>query len=112
MLFIPGGSGPAKAGLVLVGLGCAPVYPSIIHSTPERFGAEKSQAIIGIQMAVAYVGTCLMPPLFGVLAEKVSIGLFPVYLCLILVLMFLMHERTVRQTSGQNWTSAEKAFTN
>ena len=112
MLFIPGGSGPAKAGLVLIGLGCAPVYPSIIHSTPERFGAEKSQAIIGIQMAVAYVGTCLMPPLFGVLAEKVSIGLFPVYLCLILVLMFLMHERTVRQTSGQNWTSAEKAFTN
>lgn len=102
MFLLPGGSAPAKAGLVLVGLGCAPVYPSIIHSTPERFGADKSQAIIGIQMAVAYVGTCLMPPFFGVIADKISIGLFPVFLFLLLALMFVMHERTVRQTASRN----------
>lgn len=50
------------AGFVMIGLGCAPVYPSIIHSTPEHFGSDKSQAVIGIQMASAYVGTLLMPP--------------------------------------------------
>ena len=97
LFFIPGGSGFAKAGLVLVGLGCAPVYPCIIHSTPQRFGAEKSQALIGIQMASAYVGTCLMPPVFGLIANHITIALFPVFLAAILVLMFVMHERTVRK---------------
>lgn len=95
-LFLPFGDAFAKAGLVLIGLGCAPVYPCIIHSTPERFGADRSQAIIGIQMASAYVGNCLMPPLFGLIAEHVDIGLFSVYLLLILCLMVFMHERTVR----------------
>lgn len=85
------------AGLLLIGLGCAPVYPSIIHSTPERFGAENSQAVIGIQMASAYVGNCLMPPLFGLIAEHLDIGLFIPYLLLILAAMFLMHEKTVRK---------------
>ena len=66
------------AGLLLIGLGCAPVYPSIIHSTPEHFGAARSQAMIGVQMASAYAGTCLMPPLFGLLANYVSVSLFPV----------------------------------
>lgn len=81
------------AGLVVIGLGCAPVYPSIIHSTPEHFGADRSQAIIGVQMASAYVGTCLMPLVFGILAERIHISLFPYYLMLILVLMIVMHER-------------------
>lgn len=79
--------------LVLIGLGCAPVYPCIIHSTPDHFGADKSQAIIGVQMASAYVGTCLMPPLFGLLARSISITLFPIFLLLLLALMFLMHEK-------------------
>lgn len=81
------------AAILLVGLGCAPIYPSIIHSTPFRFGKRKSQDIIGVQMASAYVGTTLMPPLFGLLAEHVSIRLWPVYLLMLLVLMFFMNER-------------------
>ena len=68
VLLLPFGHGSAQAGLVLLGLGCAPVYPCIIHSTPEHFGADRSQAVIGVQMASAYVGTCLMPPVFGLIA--------------------------------------------
>ncbi len=83
-------------GLILVGVGCAPIYPSCIHSTPAHFGAENSQAIIGVEMASAYVGTCLMPPLFGLIAQNISIALFPVYLLVILVLMVVMHERLVK----------------
>lgn len=94
-LLLPFGETFAKAGLVLIGLGCAPIYPCIIHSTPERFGADRSQSIIGIQMASAYVGNCLMPPLFGLIADHVDIGLFSVYLLFILCLMVFMHERTV-----------------
>ncbi len=83
---------PALAGLVVVGIGCAPVYPSIIHSTPENFGRENSQAIVGIQMASAYVGSTLMPPLFGLIANHVSIALYPVFLALIAMLMLFMTE--------------------
>lgn len=85
-------------GLVVIGLGCAPIYPCIIHSTPDHFGADKSQAIIGVQMASAYVGTLIMPPFFGILAEKISISLFPIFLLVILVLMFVMHERLNKVT--------------
>ena len=63
-------------GLILIGLGCAPIYPSIIHETPANFGADLSQGIIGIQMAFAYVGTCLMPPVFGVLGQHISFSVF------------------------------------
>ena len=80
-------------GIVMIGLGCAPVYPCIIHSTPEHFGEDKSQAIIGIQMACAYLGTLLMPSVFGFFAEHISISLYPFYLLGILILMFIMHER-------------------
>ena len=80
-------------GLVMIGLGCAPIYPCIIHSTPEHFGADKSQAVIGVQMASAYVGTCLMPPVFGWIANYITIRLFPVFLCIILVGMIVMHEK-------------------
>lgn len=81
----------ALAGLVLIGLGCAPIYPSIIHSTPAHFGAEKSQAIIGVQMASAYIGTSFMPPLFGLIANHISIALFPAFLGLALILMAAMY---------------------
>lgn len=84
---------PALAGLIIIGLGCAPIYPSIIHSTPDNFGAENSQAIIGVQMASAYLGSTFMPPLFGLLATHVSIGLYPAYLLLFVGLMLFMWER-------------------
>ena len=86
-MLLPLGETAALAGLVLTGLGCAPVYPCLIHSTPAHFGADRSQAIIGVQMASAYVGTCLMPPVFGMVAAHVTAALFPVYLLLLLVLM-------------------------
>ncbi len=91
----------ALAGFVVLGLGCAPVYPSIIHATPQNFGAEHSQGIIGIQMASAYLGSLLMPPIFGLLASKVGLWLLPVYLLLLLVLMVSMVDRTFRIAEGQ-----------
>lgn len=99
---LPLGEYAALAGLILIGLGCAPIYPSIIHATPDHFGADKSQAIIGVQMASAYVGNCLMPPLFGLIANHITVSLFPFYLLIILILMVLMHEillKTSRQIS-------------
>lgn len=88
---------PALAGLIIVGLGCAPIYPSIIHSTPANFGRDNSQAIIGIQMASAYLGSTFMPPVFGLLAAHVSIGLYPGYLLLFGALMLFMSERLRRR---------------
>lgn len=92
-LLMPFGLGTSRIGLLLIGLGCAPVYPSIIHSTPVSFGADKSQAMIGVQMAFAYVGTCLMPPLFGVIANHITAALFPFYLLIILGVMIFAYER-------------------
>lgn len=84
-------------GLILIGLGCAPIYPCIIHSTPEHFGADKSQALIGVQMASAYVGTCMMPPIFGLIANHISVALLPIYLVIILILMVIMYEKLLRK---------------
>lgn len=98
-MFLPGPSSLSLGGLILVGLGCAPVYPCIIHSTPAHFGADRSQAVIGVQMASAYVGTCIMPPIFGLIANHISVALFPLYLLLILILMFIMHELLTRRTA-------------
>ena len=100
VLLLPFGKIAAMAGLIILGVGCAPTYPCIIHATPIRFGAEKSQAFIGVQMASAYTGSTLMPPLFGLIANHISIGLYPVYLGCLLVLMVLMHERVVKATEG------------
>ncbi|NLM60544.1 MAG: MFS transporter, partial [Clostridiales bacterium] len=86
----------ALAGLIIVGLGCAPIYPAIIHSTPSNFGAENSQAIIGIQMASAYTGSTLMPPVFGVIADNINIGLYPFYLLFFAALMIIMSEKLNR----------------
>ena len=95
-LLLPLGQGVSLAGLVLIGLGCAPIYPCVIHSTPDHFGAENSQAIIGVQMASAYTGVCVMPPLFGLIANHLSTGLFPLFLLAVLLLMFLTHEQLLR----------------
>ena len=97
ILFLPLGATASLVGFVVIGLGCAPIYPCIIHSTPAHFGADRSQAIIGVQMACAYVGTCLMPPLFGLLAQHISVSLLPAYLLVILVLMAVMHESLIRK---------------
>lgn len=99
VVFLPGAAVISLVGLVLIGLGCAPVYPCIIHSTPAHFGEDKSQAVIGIQMASAYVGSCLMPPVFGLIANNISVALFPVYLVVILMIMIVMHELLVKKTS-------------
>lgn len=89
-------------GLVTAGLGCAPIYPSIIHSTPDNFGKENSQAIVGIQMASAYMGTTFMPPVFGLIASHIGIWFYPLYLLLFAILMLVMSEmlnRCVAQKS-------------
>ncbi len=86
----------ALGGLVVFGLGCAPVYPSVIHSTPNNFGKENSQAIIGIQMASAYTGTTFMPPLFGLIANHISIGLYPCFLAVFAILLWVKTERVNR----------------
>lgn len=80
------------AGLLVIGIGCAPVYPSVIHSTPVYFGKENSQAIVGIQMACAYVGSTFMPYVFGIIAQNVSIGLYPLFLLFFIAATLLMTE--------------------
>ena len=92
--------GAAVPGLLLVGLGCAPVYPSMIHATPERFGAAHSQSLIGVQMASASVGTCVMPPLFGLIANHISAALLPLYLLAALACMVFVHERLIRKSAA------------
>ena len=93
IMLLPLGAAASFIGLMLTGLGSAPVYPCIIHSTPAHFGEENSQALIGVQMASAYVGICVMPPLFGILARYITVSLLPWYLGAILVVMILMCEK-------------------
>ena len=93
VMLLPLGDVAALAGLALMGFGCAPIYPCVIHSTPDHFGEENSQAIIGVQMASAYVGICCMPPLFGLIAENISAALMPWYVGIINVVMLIMCER-------------------
>ena len=97
LLFVPFHSAFALIGFVIIGLGCAPIYPCIIHMTPDVFGADKSQAMIGVQMAFAYIGFLAMPPLFGIIAENISISLLPVYQLIFLVLIFVMHELVLKK---------------
>ena len=92
----------ALAGLLVLGLGAAPVYPAIIHATPAHFGKENSQAIVGIQMACAYTGMTLAPPVFGLLAQYVSIGLFPWFMAVFFVGMFVMTEKVNRICAGKH----------
>ena len=98
LLCVPFHSAFALIGFVIIGLGCAPIYPCIIHMTPSVFGEDKSQAMIGVQMAFAYTGFLIMPSLFGVIADYISISLLPVYQLVLLILMFLMHEFVVRKS--------------
>ena len=95
LLFIPFHPTFALIAFAVIGLGCAPIYPCIIHMTPDVFGKDKSQAMIGMQMAFAYTGFLVMPPLFGAIADRVSIAILPAYLTVLLALMILTHEIVV-----------------
>ncbi len=99
VFLLPFGQMTTVAGLFLIGLGCAPIYPCIIHSTPDRFGVERSQAMIGVQMASAYIGTCAMPPVFGWLARNVDIALLPVYLLVFDIIMIAVYERSAKKAA-------------
>lgn len=97
IMLLPLSATASLVGFIIIGLGCAPIYPCIIHATPGHFGADRSQAVIGVQMASAYVGTCIMPPIFGLIANHISVSLLPFYLLAILLLMAWMHERMLRK---------------
>lgn len=101
LVLLPLGTYGTLAGLVCIGIGCAPIYPCMIHATPAHFGPERSRAIIGVQIASAHVGSCLMPPLFGLIADHVNVSLYPVYLLALLGVMTLMHERLLKNERGQ-----------
>ncbi|MBO7251828.1 MAG: MFS transporter, partial [Oscillospiraceae bacterium] len=101
LMILPFGAVVSMAGLLLMGLGCAPVYPCVIHSTPAHFGEENSQAIIGVQMASAYVGICVMPPLYGIVSSWIGPWLLPFYLIGINVVMIWMCERLNKKCSAQ-----------
>lgn len=81
-------------GLILIGLGCAPIYPSMLHETPVRFGKNNSSKLMGIQMAFAYIGTTLVPPTLGLLMGTFGVNLYPVFILIILIVMFVSSERT------------------
>lgn len=101
LLFIPTASSVPLIALILIGLGCAPIYPSLIHSTPINFGAENSQSLIGIQMATAYIGSTFMPSIFGFLSTKLSVSLYPFYLSFFLILMIVMTEFLIKILNGK-----------
>lgn len=81
---------------ILTGIGCAPIFPCMIHATPERFGKEKSQAVIGLQMSFSYVALTLCPPLFGLIVQKLSVKLLPFYSLIFAILLFILSERLNR----------------
>ena len=92
----------AIVGFIIYGLGCAPIYPSIMHSIPIRFGKERSQSIIGIQMASAYLGSTVAPAIFGVIADFISIRLMPLYLMFFIILMLIVMGHADRQSNNIN----------
>lgn len=98
LLALPLSKELALTGFIAIGLGCAPIYPCIIHSTPAHFGKERSQAMVGVQMASAYIGTTIMPPAFGFLSRTIGISFLPFFLLLILFLQFFMYTRVVQIT--------------
>ncbi|CAM3571525.1 MULTISPECIES: MFS transporter [Paenibacillus] len=93
LLLLPLPTGCALAGLLIMGLGLAPIYPCMLHETPVRFGQEHAGKIMGYQMAVAYTGSTLLPPLLGLLAGFATIGVFPIYIAVSAAAMMLFSER-------------------
>lgn len=87
LLFLPLPSTIAAAGLFFIGLGNSPIFPNLIHLTPENFGKDISQSVMGMQMAASYAGIMLIPPIFGLWAQKTGTDIFPLYLLIMLVVM-------------------------
>lgn len=96
-LLLPLGNVCAFAGLILIGAGCAPIYPGLLHETPENFGEELSQSVMGMQMACAYIGSALMPTLFGAAADIASIKLYPLFLLLYILAITFAVSRLNRE---------------
>ena len=96
-MLLPFGNTVCLAGFVLIGFGCAPIYPCILHSTPTLFGEDASRSLIGLQMACSSAGACVMAPVFGVIANRVNASLMPWYLLIILAVMVFMHLRVERK---------------
>ena len=97
-MMIPAGSTLSGIGLVVCGLGCAPIYPNIIQDTPVNYGAENSQAAIGVQMAFAYVGSTFLPSIFGALAGVGGYGLLPYFaisICVLMTVLFGIQKKIV-----------------
>lgn len=97
LLLVPG-TAVTLAGILLMGLGCAPVYPNIVQDTPRNYGAENSQAVIGVQMAFAYIGSLFMPTIFGWIAELLGYGILPVFalaLTAVMIALFNSQQRIV-----------------
>jgi len=90
ILCIPATSSLCIAGLFLIGLGCAPIFPSLLHETPSNFGSKYSQSMMGMQMACAYVGTTIVPPLFGIIGARIGYGVFPAFAGIFLAIMIAM----------------------
>jgi fucose permease len=90
------------AGFVIIGFGCAPIYPSIIHSTPHNFGKTASQAIIGMQMAFAYVGSMFAPAILGFISSSTGLWIMPFYLLAFFTLMIVMTETAFRKAGNNN----------
>ena len=101
IFFVPWARDFLAAGFILLGLGCAPIYPSIIHATPRRFGDDVALELTGMQMAFAYIGSLAMSPLFGVIAQAIDISLYPVYLAALLAVMVVAAEKVNRATSAR-----------
>lgn len=98
LVILPFHSVLSLIGFVVMGLGSAPVYPCIMHMTPDIFGKDKSQRMIGMQMAFAYMGFLTVPPLFGIIANHISIALLPVFVLILLVIIMFMHEMLLKKT--------------
>jgi len=97
------------AGLILVGLGCAPIFPSMIHAVPARFGKKNSQAIIGLQMAFSYFGSLVMPPLYGVLTSSLTNSIYPYYLLICLILLIVVHQLLMMKTDDKKVKDIKRA---
>lgn len=102
VLFIPSNNNLLQVAFFLIGMGCAPIYPCMLHETPNRFSKSLSASLMGIQMACAYVGSTFMPPLFGAISGAISLSLFPIFLLIILILMILSSEHVNIAVKNKN----------
>lgn len=101
LMLLPLGRMVTLAGLLLIGFGCAPVCPCLLHSTPLHFGKAHTQALVGVQVAASTLGNCILPSLFGLVANHISIALLPVYALVCLCTMAISHHRLVRLTAAK-----------